>query len=290
MEYPIRKILPDDFPPLLAEMPGKPKQLYVRGTLPEPAHYKFLCVVGSRAAGAYGLRACQSLISGLSGIPVVVVSGLALGLDACAHEAALMARLPTVAVLPSGLDDTTIYPASNRLLAARILKMDGALVSEFEPGMRATNWSFPSRNRIMAGFSHATLIVEAGEQSGTLITARLALDFNREVLCAPPPIDSQKGAGNNRLIREGATLVRDAADILYALDIISDPGLAGARQELPPDLSGDERALCLALVEPLTRDELIEATEISAQAAGIALSTLLIRGLIVERLGKIERT
>ena len=290
MEYPIYKILPKDFPPLLTEIPGKPKQLFVRGTMPEQEEYKFLCVVGSRAATPYGIRSCQSLIAGLAGAPVVIVSGLAMGIDAVAHEAALAAGLPTIAVLPSGLDDTNVYPSTNRRLAARILQSGGALISEYEASAGVANWTFPSRNRIMAGLSHATVIVEAGEQSGTLITARLALDFNRDVLCVPHPIGSERGAGGNRLIREGATLVRNTNDILYALGIISAPDEPFSRKELPADLSDTERKICLGLVEPLTRDELIETAELDAQSTNIALSTLLIRGLIVERLGKIERT
>lgn len=289
MKFPILKILPNNYSELLSEIPGKPKQLYIRGALPSPEKYKFLCVVGSRAASPYGVRACQQLIAGLAGTPLVIVSGLAMGIDAVAHDAALAAGLMTVAVLPSGLSDTTIYPVANRRLAGRILEAGGALVSEFEAAMQATNWSFPSRNRLMAGLSHATVIVEAGEQSGTLITARLALDFNREVLCVPHPIGSEKGAGGNRLIREGATLIRDASDILYALGLLAEPGGTFSRQELPADLSDTERKICTILLEPLTRDELIESAELDAQSANIALSTLLIRGLIIERLGKIER-
>lgn len=290
MEFPIHQIKPKDFPELLSEIPGKPKQLFVRGTLPEPEEYKFLCVVGSRAATQYGVRACQSLIAGLAGTPIVIVSGLAMGIDAVAHEAALAAELPTIAVLPSSLDDTYIYPSTNRRLAGRILESSGALISEYEGEMKPMNWSFPSRNRIMAGLSHATVIVEAGEQSGTLITARLALDFNREVLCVPHPIGNERGAGGNRLIREGATLVRNANDILYVLGIISAPDETFSRKELPVDLSDTERKICVILLEPLTRDELIESAELDAQSANIALSTLLIRGLIAERMGKIERT
>lgn len=289
MEFPIRQIRPNDYPELLTEIPGKPKQLFIRGTLPDPETHKFLCVVGSRAATQYGIRSCQSLIAGLADTPVVIVSGLAMGIDAVAHEAALAAKLPTVAVLPSSIDDSSIYPATNRKLAGRILETGGALISEYETGIKPGNWSFPSRNRIMAGLSHATVIVEAGEQSGTLITARLALDFNREVLCVPHPIGSERGAGGNRLIREGATLIRDASDILYALGLVSEPGGAFTRQELPADLSDTERKICTILLEPLTRDELIESAELDAQSANIALSTLLIRGLITERMGKIER-
>jgi DNA processing protein len=224
----IRALAPDEFPPLLREIPDPPEHLYLRGTFPSPDEYAYLCVVGSRNGSYYGLRTCLSLIAGLAGIPVAIVSGLALGIDAQAHEAALQAGLPTVAVLPSGLGDSTIYPSTNRNLALRILRAGGALVSEYESGFQAARWTFSARNRVMADLSRATLIVEAGEQSGTLITARLALDYNREVLVVPHPIDSRHGAGSNRLIREGALLVRSSDDILDARSALRGRRRAGA--------------------------------------------------------------
>ncbi|MDQ5955184.1 MAG: processing protein, partial [Patescibacteria group bacterium] len=169
----------------------------------------------------------------------------------------------------------------------RILKSGGALVSENPLDFKAMLHSFPERNRIAAGMSKATLIVEAGEKSGTLITARLALDYNREVLVVPHELGRENGAGCNSLIHQGATLVRDASDILEALGFSQE----NLQQELPlpSDASAEELAILQALTEPLERDELIEETGLSAQAVGIALSSLLIRGLIIERLGKVER-
>ena len=139
----------------------------------------------------------------------------------------------------------------------------------------------------MAGMSLATLITEAGEKSGTLITARLALDYNREVLGIPHELGRESGMGVNRLIREGATLVRNADDVLQVLGLkpLDNP----TQMPLPTDLTEAEVAVIEALVEPLVRDELIESAELSAQDANVALSSLLIRGLITERLGKIER-
>lgn len=285
MSFPLRRLLPRDFPPLLSHIPDVPKELYVRGTLPPPDTFAYLCVVGSRAAGEYARRACAHLIAGLAGQPVAIVSGLALGMDAEAHKAALAAGLPTVAVLPSSTDDASIYPATNKPLAARILQSGGALVSEYAPPKKPELWCFPARNRVMAGLSRAIVIVEASEKSGTLITARLATDYNRDVLAVPHPVMSERGAGGNRLIREGAALVRDAGDILEALGIERAEDTA---REWPADLTAPERALMEALDEPLTRDELIERADLSARDANIALSSLLIRGLIVERLGKVE--
>ncbi len=286
MPFPIRQLFQRDFPALLKEIPDKPKVLYIRGEMP-PKDHKLLCVVGSRATSVYGRRICQQLIAGLAGYPVAVVSGMALGIDSEAHKAAMDVGLRTVAVLPSSLDDASIYPSTNRPVAQRILARGGALISEEKGPWKAHIHDFAKRNRISAGMSHVSLIIEAGEKSGTLITARLALDYNREVLAIPHELGRETGAGVNRLIREGATLVRTADDILQALGI--KPLDTPKQAALPTDLSEPEMKALHTLVEPLVRDELIENSGLSAQEANVALSSLLIRGLITERLGKIER-
>lgn len=284
----VRQLTPKDFPHLIAEMPRKdiPKALYVRGTMP-PQDFKMLCVVGSRACTPYGRRMTQKLLAGLAGYPVAVVSGLALGIDGEALKAALDVGLPAVAVLPSSVDDASIYPVTNRPLAQRILARGSALLSETKGPHKAALYDFPKRDRLMAGMSHATLIVEAGEKSGTLITARLALDYNRELLAIPHELEKPSGEGVNRLLREGAVLVRTADDILQVLGL--KPHDKPAQATLPTDLTDPERAILETLEYPLVRDELIEVSELSAQEAGVALTSLLIRGLIAERLGKIER-
>lgn len=288
MQFPIRELAREEYPPLLEELPTKdrPAHLYIRGTLPGP-DYLYLCVVGSRATSVYGRRVTQQLIAGLARYQVAIVSGMALGIDAEAHKAALDAGLPTVAVLPSSLDEPSIYPSTNKALAARILARGGALISEYLEPHKAAIHDFPKRNRIAAGIAKAALIVEAGEKSGTLITARLALDYNREVLAVPHELGRQTGAGVNRLIREGATLVQTSDDILQALGLrpLDNP----IQQTLPTDLTAPEAAILEALTGPLEKDELIETAGLSAQDANIALSSLLLRGLIIERLGKIER-
>lgn len=258
----------------------------MRGELP-PKGSKFLCVVGSRATSVYGRRVCQQLIAGLAAYPVAIVSGMALGLDSEAHKAAMDVGLPTIAVLPSSCDDASIYPSTNKPIAQRILARGGALISESAGPHKAAIYDFPKRNRISAGMCHASLIIEAGEKSGTLITARLALDYNREVLAIPHELGRETGAGVNRLIREGATLVRSADDILQSLGI--KPQDTPKQAALPTDLTEPEIRVLHALTESLIRDELIEQAALSAQEANIALSSLLIRGLITERLGKIER-
>ena len=214
------------------------------------------------------------------------MSGLAWGTDANAHKAALECGLPTVAVMPSGLDDTVMYPTMNRPLARQILKSGGALISENPNNFKAMIHSFAQRNRIAAGMSKASLIIEAGEKSGTLITARLALDYNREVLVVPHELGHDSGLGCNTLLRQGATLIRNSDDILEALGFNpSQP----TQQTLPNDLTEAETAILETLEESLIVDEVIVRAELSAQETNVALSSLLIRGLIVERLGKIER-
>ncbi len=288
MSYPIGQLRVSEFPGLLHEIPDKPKRLYVRGTLP-PKNTTYLCVVGSRRTTAYGQRMAHQLIAGLARSPVAIVSGMAMGIDSEAHKAALDVGLPTVAVLPSGLDDRVLYPSVNRPLAKRILALGSALLSENEPEFVAMLHSFPERNRICAGISKATLIVEAGEKSGTLITARLALDYNREVMGIPHELGRETGMGVNRLLREGATLVRDSDDILQVLGL--KPSDKPQQTMFPTDLTISEVAILETLppVGGLARDELVVLADLSAQEANIALSSLLIRGLILERLGKIER-
>lgn len=284
----VRQLTRKEFPRLIGEMPTKdiPKSLYLRGTMPPP-DFKMLCVVGSRACTPYGRRMTAKLIAGLAQYPVAIVSGLALGIDGEALKAALDVGLPAVAVLPSSVDDSSIYPTTNRPIAQRILARGGALISETKGPHKAALYDFPKRDRLMAGMAHATLVIEAGEKSGTLITARLALDYNRELLAIPHELEKPSGEGVNRLLREGAVLVRSADDILQALGL--KPHERPVQATLPTDLTEPERAVLECLEYPLVRDELIEASELSAQDAGIALTSLLIRGLINERLGKIER-
>ncbi|MBX2866739.1 DNA-processing protein DprA [Candidatus Kaiserbacteria bacterium] len=213
MFFPIRTI---ECPPYLCEIPDPPEQLYVRGKLP-PSDTTYLAVVGSRKYTEYGRRVVETLIQDLRGHNICIVSGLALGIDALAHEAALQNNLHTIAVPGSGLDDSVLYPKTNRRLAERILESGGALLSEFEPTFKATRWSFPRRNRIMAGLSHAVLIIEAEEKSGTLITARMAADYNRDVLVVPGDIFSKNSHGTHQFLKLGATPVTCADDILDAL-------------------------------------------------------------------------
>ncbi|OJI09401.1 MAG: DNA-protecting protein DprA [Candidatus Vogelbacteria bacterium CG10_big_fil_rev_8_21_14_0_10_49_38] len=286
----VRKVLPANFPSRLKEISDPPNALYIEGDWPDPVA-KWLAVVGSRRHSRYGLEACQELLAGLVGQPIVIISGLAIGIDTIAHRAALKHRLPTIAVPGSGLDRSVLHPSSNCRLADEIVAGGGALVSELEPTQPAGIHTFPRRNRIMAGLADAVLIIEAGEKSGTLITARLALDYNREVLAVPGSIFSPVSRGVNTLIRQGAMPVNRHEDILQALNLFEEnEGKDDNRQtRLFADLSPDEKKIVdLLAVEPLPRDELIELAELSASAAAILLSTMEIKGLIRETLGEVR--
>lgn len=284
MEYPIVQLTSSQFPPLLTEISDPPAELYVRGTLPSFDEYKWLAVVGSRKYTPYGKSVCEQLIRGLTGTPVVIVSGLALGIDAISHKAALDARLPTVAVPGSGLDWDVLYPRSNQSLARAILNDGGALLSEFEPSQKANDYTFPQRNRIMAGLSHATLLIEATERSGTLITARLATEYNRDLLAVPGSIFSESSKGTHQFLKLGARLVTGPNDILDALGI-SPPSVS----RKPQDLTEHETIIYELLAEPASRDGLVSGSELGATELAIALTTLEIKGLICEELGLLRR-
>lgn len=213
-------LTPSDFPPQLREIPEVPKQLWMRGTLPSASH-KLLTVVGSRNLSDYGREACDFLIQGLAGHPISIVSGLALGTDACAHEAALSAGLHTIAFPGSGLNDPVIAPRTNFELAKQILTAGGALLSEYEPDTTAQPWMFPARNRLMVGMADAVLVIEAGERSGTLITARLAGEYNRELLCVPHRLTDEHGYGAEIFLRLGATMVTKPIHILETLGVVA---------------------------------------------------------------------
>src|SRR3989338_8439854 len=266
MSYEIKKLDKKDWPPLLGEINDPPKQLYYAGEVPNYEN-KFLCVVGSRKYTPYGKDIVSTLISGLEGFPITIVSGLALGIDAIAHRAAIKNKLGVIAVPGSGLDPKAMHPKTNIQLAEEIINEGGTLISEFEPDFKATLWSFPLRNRIMAGMSHAVLVVEAETKSGTLITAKLATGYNREVFAVPGSIFSPTSDGPHLLIKLGATPIRNSEDILEALgigklDFLSMPSgsvknpLDGAHRGKYGDCSERELLIISLLKEPLEKDSL----------------------------------
>ena len=284
MKNETKKLLPKNFPKRLLEIPDYPKQLYIRGELPLE-EYKYLCVVGARKYSNYGKQTVEKLISELRGYPIVIVSGLALGIDSIAHRSALETGLKTVAVPGSGLDPKVLYPASHRQLAEKIVLSGGMLLSEFEPDFQATSWSFPQRNRIMAGLSDAVLIVEAELKSGTLITSKFATEYNRDVLTIPGSIFSKTSAGPHMLLRLGATPITSSVELLDALGFDQTANLKLTTRNYS-DCSPDEKKVIALLSSPASKDELIQNLGLSTSQANILLSMMEIKGLIKESGGE----
>ena len=280
----MRILAPEEFPAALREIPQPPEQLWMMGQFPPP-ETKLLAVVGSRALSAYGREAATNLISGLSGYPVSIVSGLALGTDGVAHKAALQAGLHTIAVPGSGLSERAIYPRAIAALAKEILTAGGALLSEHDAEYRPQAYDFPSRNRIMVGLSHAVLIIEAGEKSGTLITARLAHEYNRDLLCVPHRIGDPHGFGAHMYLRLGAGLVTESAHILEAL------GIEKKKEPTKPivSLTGAEGTVYDILYEPLPRDEVLRRAHLDPSDVLSALVTLELKGILKEEFGSWRR-
>ncbi len=278
MNFPIEELSKDEFPRLLFEIPQPPKQLNCRGVLPDPS-MKLLAVVGSRKYTNYGRQAVDHLINGLRGHDIGIVSGLALGIDSLAHQAALDAGLYTLAIPGGGLSPDRIYPATHKRLAERILEAGGGLLSEYDPDFRATTWSFPERNRLVAGIAHATLVVEAAAKSGSLITARLSADYNRELLVVPGSIFSDNSKGTHQFLKLGARPVTEAADILDALGIEVSTGHAPS---FAPILSLEEQSIINLLSEPKERDSLIRLLGLPTASATILLMRMEMNGLIKE--------
>lgn len=256
------------------------------GQMP-PEELVYLCVVGSRKFTSYGKEACEKIISGLKGYPIVIVSGFAMGIDTIAHKKAMQVGLKTLVFPGSGLSAEAIFPKINLRLMDEVVESGGCLLSEFEPDFKATYWSFPMRNRLMAGISKAVLIIEAEERSGTLITARLTTEYNRDLLAVPGSIFSPNSKGTNRLLRQGATPVTCAEDVLEALGF-EIPKDEKKQHRLFADLSPEEKRIADLLREPTPRDELIQLLKIPTPTANALLSVMEIKGLIKEELGEIR--
>jgi DNA processing protein len=259
------------YPAALATIPDPPPVLWVRG---EPAvlNGPAVAIVGARAASAYGLSVAERLGSDLASHGVVVVSGLARGVDSAAHRGALAAGGITVAVLGSGVD--VVYPAEHRQLAHGIAET-GAVVSELVPGTPPQPQFFPLRNRIISGLSRAIVVIEAGEKSGSLITARCALEQGRDVLAVPGNVLTGRNRGAHGLLRDGAKIVESADDILEELGMAS----AGAAGRAP---AADPILACLTPGEPSDLDEIAERT-------GLSTARLLPRLFELELQGSVER-
>lgn len=261
-----------DYPEALASIPDPPAVLFHRGGSPAELPLS-VAVIGSRRCSIYGRRVARNLARELAASGVAVVSGLARGIDSEAHQGAIDAGGITVAVLGSGPD--IIYPPENRRLAATILER-GCLLSEYPPGTEPARHTFPERNRIISGLSRAVVVVEAGERSGTMITVGTALDQGREVLAVPGEITRSSAVGSNRLIRDGAGIVLETADVLRAV------GLEG-----PNTLEERNADPLLVLIRDreATVEEIARVTGLPVRDVRDRLLDLELRGLVLRRPG-----
>jgi DNA processing protein len=262
------------FPPLLASIHDPPPGLFLRGAgQPELLAQTSVAIVGARSCSPYGAQVARTSARELASVGLVVISGLARGVDGEAHRGALEAGGVTVAVLGCGVDRD--YPASHRELASRIRER-GLIVSEYAPGVEPAPWRFPARNRIVAGLARATVVVEARERSGALITADFALEQGREVFAVPGEITSTLSAGTNALLGLGAAPYTSAGDVLDALGIESSERVA-------PELGDDAEQVLERLREfPAGADELQRATGLATTAVAAALTELELVGAAVQ--------
>jgi DNA processing protein len=263
------------YPARLKETYDYPPVLYVRGEIDIRDEW-CLAIVGTRHASVYGRQVTEEMAADLAHGKITVVSGLARGIDTYAHQAALAAGGRTMAVLASGLD--TIYPPENKSLARRIIE-NGALISEYPLGIRPRSDNFPRRNRIMSGLCLGTLVVEAGEKSGALITAQMALEQNREVFAIPGSILSSTSLGTNRLIQEGAKLVTNYKDILEELNLMTAEHQIEMKELIPPT---ETEAILLKQVgsEPTHIDEICRAAGLPAATVSSTLAMMELKGMI----------
>lgn len=287
----IRILLDSDpeFPRMLKEIPDAPGLLYVKGQL-QPNDSLSLAVIGTRHASFYGERQTERLVNEFVHSGFSIISGLARGIDGMAHKAALDSGGRTVAVLGHGLG-LPVYPTENQGLAKRILESGGALLSEYAPMVPATQFTFPQRNRIIAGMTLGTVVIEAGSRSGTMVTAHYALEYGREVFALPGPVDSRVSTGCHRLIRDGARLLESVEDVLEELGPIRDrfPKASGVPEMLvehPAEvtLTELERQIFDAIPkEGLTVDELTQKTglpvwKLMTNLTGLEMKRLIKRG------------
>ncbi|MBI5888032.1 MAG: DNA-protecting protein DprA [Deltaproteobacteria bacterium] len=268
------------YPAQLKEIYDPPALLYVKGAMYDYKAVPAVAVVGTRHPTHYGLKMSEVIGRDLAGMGVAVISGMARGCDTAAHKGALSVDGMTAAVLGTGIDE--VYPKENKRLYEEIAEK-GVLISEFPMGAKPQPYNFPQRNRIISGLSKAVCVVEAPSRSGALMTARLALDYNREVVAVPGPVTSPKSAGTNKLIKDGAPLVENAQDIMNALGLlISSRATPGGA----PEAKGDERLVLAALGgEAVHIDEVMAKTGLAATKAMSLLLEMELKGLIKQMPG-----
>ena len=270
------------YPALLKEIPDPPTRLFCRGQLPHPDSI-CIAIIGTRKATTQGKAMAQRIARDLAASGIVIVSGLAMGIDTVAHKGALEASGKTIAVLANGLDN--VYPAQNTSLANDLLAHGDAILSEYPAGTPAYPNQFLERNRIVSGLCVATIVVEAPERSGTLATARFALEQGREVFVVPGPADHPNYIGSHRLVRDGARLVTAASDIYEDLGIDPKPQPSPQQFLFAQEATPVEQAIMETLTvagKPLSIDKIAELTTMEARAINAALASLVMAELVKE--------
>ncbi len=266
----------EEYPDLLREIYDPPPVIYYRGKW--PINKICLAIVGTRKISSYGQAVVKKLVPALTKQQVVTVSGLALGVDSLVHQETITAGGHTIAVLGSGLDQENLYPSSNRYLVDKIVAADGLVISEYPPGTPPLPQHFPRRNRLIAGLAHGTLVIEGDIDSGSLITAKCALEQNREVMAVPGSIFAAGSSGTNQLIKQGAKPITQLEDILECLQ------LKTIKQEtittFTPQTPDEEKIFNLLTTEPMLIDDLIRQSGLTAAKVSSTLSLLEIKGVV----------
>ena len=266
------------FPKLLAQIYDPPPLLYFRGEFKQQDEYA-IAVVGARKYSNYGRQVAEQIVKDLANNNLTIVSGLALGIDSIAHQAALAVNGRTIAVLGSGLDRQNIYPTQNRYLADKIVASGGVIFSEFPLGTLPLKHHFPQRNRLISGLSLASLIIEAGEKSGSLITATHALEQNREVFAVPGNIYSPLSVGANNLIKLGAKVITCANDIIEALNLVQVASYI-ENKKIIPESAEEEKILTILNYEPKHIDELVRLTKLNTSVINSTLTIMEMKGKV----------
>jgi len=274
----------DDYPALLREIYDPPHLLYCRGNMKKDEFS--LAVVGTRKFTNYGQQVTETIVRDLAKNNFTITSGLALGIDTLAHNATLSEAGRTIAVLGTGLDKSSLYPSSNRYLVDKITAGGGAVISEFPLGTPPLRHNFPQRNRIISGLALGTIVIEAGEKSGALITARYALEQNREVFSVPGNIYSLVSVGPNNLIKQGARPVTTAAEIIEALNLNAINTYI-ENKKIMPESPEEEMILSNITHEPRHIDELIRLTGLDTSQINSTLIIMEMKGMI-KNLGNMQ--
>ncbi|QGW29273.1 DNA-processing protein DprA [Phnomibacter ginsenosidimutans] len=281
-------LLDEAYPKRLLNCYDSPTMLYYKGEA-NLNQSRIVSIIGTRKNSDYGKHCVQELMESLAAHEVLIVSGLAFGIDTLAHRDALKHKLPTVAVLAHGLQ--TIYPAENKKLAKQMLEEGGGILTEFMSGTGPDKHNFPTRNRIVAGMADATIVVETDVKGGSMITAELANNYNRDVLAYPGKITDSRSRGCNHLIKTNkAALITSGQDVLEMMNWLPQEKKAPAQRSLFIELSADERILYdLLQPSPLHIDEINLRSQLSASAVATALLTLELQGVVASLPGKMYK-